>query len=211
MVKRIGVLSNPRSGTSLMVRLLILGFDVAGMSPEFSGEDVYHYRIPPSSLELVGDKSYYVIHIVRDPRAVITSKHPSSPDDFLIDFKDWEENHSRCGALYNKVNVCEVKFEDVLRVPEKVQQTVSNFLQLQIVSKFRDCASIGSSSLYRWSEMDLEMGGARALDINSVHRWSQPECIPRLREQLLKYPQMIDTLISLGYEENADWAIRYAI
>ena len=164
--KRIGVLSNPRSGTSLMVRLLILGFGVAGMAPESDGVDVYHYRIAPGSLEAAGDRSYYMIHVIRDPRAVVTSKHPSSPDKFFIDFKTWEDNHLHCLSLYDKVNVCKVKFEDMLCGPESTQQRISKFLELPIISKFRDCASVGSSVLHRWGEMDLEMGGARDLDVD---------------------------------------------
>lgn len=213
MVKRIGVVSNPRSGTSLLVRLLLLGLDrtnTLSVVPGGNGTDIYEYRILPKDLKRIGSADYYVVLVVRDPRAVITSRHPASPSEFFIDFENWYTNHLECTSLGEKINLCQIRFEDLVSDPDRVQEHVATELSLPIVKPFSLCTNPDEQvGLARQDEMAIEMGTVRPFDMEAIHRWKLPQYRERIRDQLLRYPEMVDILIKLGYEKNGDWTTTY--
>lgn len=208
-MKHVGVLSNPRSGTSLMVRMLTLGFDLSGTTPLFpvSGEDdIYSYRVGPEDLKRYGNKNCYAILVLRDPRSVITSHHPSHDKPFTFDFGDWYENYMKCVRLRSQVNLREVVYEDLLLQPDLTQDHLSRWLGLPTALRFSECASASpKEGLRRCEEMDAEMGGARPLEPGRAYRWKRPEFTERIEQQLDLYPEMLDILIKLGFEEDATW------
>lgn len=208
-MQRVGVLSNPRSGTSLMVRLLVLGFDLSGTAPLFprlSGEQLYEYRADARDLREWATKDYFVLFLVRDPRAVLTSSHPSNPSEFMLDFSFWKRNYEACQELKLQANVLELKYERLLEDPDSSQQRVSSFLGVPIALPFSEAAATSCTTPHPdWNRLDYEMGSPRPLDMGTAVRWRRPEFKVRLLEQLTQYPELTDVLVELGYEADDTW------
>ena len=211
--KRIGVVSNPRSGTSLMVYLFVHCFDIKGVLPLFphlDTNDVYEYRATPSDLLKWADNSYYTLFIMRDPRDVVVSKYPSIKD-YLIDFGSWKENYNYYLRLKETSNVLDIRFEDLLSTPLSVQQDIKEFISLPQIcgfDNFADCPK--NTKLKRIDDLIFEMGGVRPLKKHiGPPNWKKDENRARIKEQLHKFPFMVDNLLSLGYEDSIEWASNF--
>jgi hypothetical protein len=196
-----------------MVRLLVLGFDLRGTEAVFPGNDVpdvYDYRIGCDTLVDIGDKSYYVIYVLRDPRAVMTSRHPSHTVPYTFGFQEWYTNYKACMSLSDQINVCLVRYKDLLLNPVGVQEHVSNKFGLPQKAPFDECAHrVPTHGLRRWKDMDFEMGGARPLDPQKITRWQRPQYRETIRQQLATCPEMVDVLVQLGFEEDDSWIKKY--
>lgn len=107
-----------------------------------------HYGIQKGykNVKLWGDKTPYlinrlswialvfpkakIIHLVRDPRAIILSRirEFNDPMDYAIKRWKWAVNSIR--RIRHKLNILEIKFEDFLIMPEDILNKILSFLSL---------------------------------------------------------------------------------
>lgn len=206
-MRRVGVLSNPRSGTSLMVYLLVSGFNLCGwgsLFPYLGKNDIYEFRCEVGDLLSWGTRKYHVVFVIRDPRNVIVSKHPAT-NEYLVDFGAWYVNYKKCLHLSSVVNINVVRFEDILSNPSKVQESISSFLGLPVLNDFNCCYKCKPSvELSRVGDLVFEMGGLRSLGPQKQN-WKLEVNKDRIVQQLIQFPEIIQMVVELGYEEDYCW------
>lgn len=190
-----------------MVRVLISCFDVSKVKPlfpELKGKDIYEYRADPEYLLNKGNRDYYVVFMIRDPRDSLTSVHPSSGNP-VWEFPSWKHNYNNYLKLKNKVNSVEIFYEHLLTSPEVVQNELAAFFPMKIVESFPNFFSKKDFCLSRVAEMEKEMGSLRPFDISRIGAWREPRRRDILSRQVSKYPELAEIVIRLGYEKDYSW------
>lgn len=151
-----------------------------------------------------------LIDIVRDPRDVLTSRHHSKPDDYYVDYERWLQHHEEMEWLKERWDkLLQVKFENLLREPDRVQTQISNFLNLEKKASFSNYPEfIEKSSLPEDQRKALK--GFRELNPDKIGRWREtdPEYI---LEQTRKHPELLDLLREYEYESDDSWQEELAV
>ena len=127
---RVHVVGCPRSGTTLVNELLRYAYDFAGASDHEQTlfapipQDVSPYLSKkPADTIRIGrafehDEQLYVIALIRDPRAVITSKHWSHPDMYFVGFERWLHYANIISGYQDHPRYLVVRYEDDLGIPK---------------------------------------------------------------------------------------------
>ncbi|MBI4688131.1 MAG: sulfotransferase [Nitrospirae bacterium] len=143
-------------------------------------------------LEYFG-KSARIIHIVRDGRDVITSKHPSKPGEFWVAPARWIEEVS-AGLRYEKhPQVLTIRYEDLIRNYETTLRQVCEFIEEEFTDRFLsypDCSSVTQN--IAWTQP------AMAVYEDSIGRWRGDAYQSRIAA-LLADKQAEDLLRHFGY------------
>lgn len=212
-MKRIHVVgSSPRTGTTLMVEMLIAGFHIDGYaSHEISifARPPRGYRIycskNPRDLLAVGpllsvDPELWVIHMVRDPRDVVVSKHRNDPDRYWTNLRIWNERQPVAIELEEHPRFLTVRYEDLVEAPNAVQQQLARFLPfLEVKASFDEFHQIATPD----AAAQRALGGVRPVDRQSIGKWNKHKA--RLAGQLLQHGSIQADLERLGYETDDAW------
>ncbi|MGD8417994.1 MAG: hypothetical protein PVH91_13130 [Pseudomonadales bacterium] len=209
---RVHVVGCYRSGTTLMMELLWYAYPFTGRSeheasifrPVPSGERLYLSKKPPDTIRIetafLADERLHVIAMVRDPRAVATSRHPDFPDVYFSSFRRWLEYQSVIEKLSGHPRWHTVRYEDLLADPDSEQAAIEAafpFLERRrSFSAYPDGADVPARA-------GISLGGARPLDPGRTDAWRAH--LPRIRAQLEDHPEVADALIDLGYEPDDAW------
>lgn len=210
--RRLHIVGCHRSGTTLLAELVGHCFDIDGRAdheqslwePIPAGHRVYLTKKPPDTIRLQRafrfDPDLYVIAMVRDPRGVITSRHPSKPDVYFSSFWRWEAYIEAIMSLETHPRYLVLRYEDLVREPDVAQQRIADafgFLnQRRPFSSFPDDADVHASA-------GVSLNGVRSVDTASLERWRG--ALPRVKGELLRHPELSDWLIRLGYEPDRQW------
>lgn len=213
-MKRVHIVGPPRSGTTLMLELMITGFQ---FSMAFNNEmSVLHLpeKIPPGDTicsknpqdyRLVKhiidkDSGIWFISMLRDPRDVITSRHNKRPGIYWTNLRQWQDWLNETTPFKQHDRFIEVRYEELVTDPDTVQQQLSEQIPfLQMTHPFSDYHKFAKPSL-----QSLEaMGSIRAVNNNSVGNWRKH--LPRLAGQLQIHGPVTRELIELGYENDDQW------
>lgn len=146
------------------------------------------------------DPSLHVIYMGRDPRAVITSKHRESPEQYFCNYRVWHECDQAATHYNRHPRFLRLRYEDLVTQPDNVQQTIEQrfpFLhRLHAFSQFQQFARPSEAS-------QRAMNGLRAVNKESLQKWR--EHLPRVAAQLAAHPQLSDDLVRLDYEPDKRW------
>ncbi len=211
-VKRLHVVGCHRSGTTLMTELLGNCFAIDGRAdheqslwePVPAGCAVYLTKKPPDTIRIrrafLMDPELYVVAMIRDPRGVITSRHPSKPDVYFSSFWRWETYAREIMSLQEHPRYQVVRYEDLVADPDGVQRRIADafpFLQpIRPFSSFPDGAAVHERAR-------ISLNGLRSIDPGGLERWRGE--LPRVKGELERHPEMADWLIRLGYEPDHGW------
>lgn len=138
------------------------------------------------------------IIMVRDPRAVLTSKHWSNPDEYFVS-ADRCLRHKGLLAMWQAIKAKEgyrLRYEDLVASPDREQCRLGDEFGLDYRGKF--------SSFHKAhipDRLERPLNGIRPVD--KGHDWR--EHMPRIEEQFTKFPQLFDVLIEMGYEADRSW------
>ncbi len=179
---------------------------LSGIYPaEFTQNDemsIEDYR--EQLLQIIQKLNLRLLDIFRDPRDVLTSRHHSDPDSYYVSFERWYGHHCDIQWLQQRWDkFLQVKFENLLRSPNRVQDKISNHFNLKKKAEFSDYPEfIEKSSLPENQRKALK--GFRKLDPEKIGRWREtdPEYILELTKN---YPQLLDLLIEYDYEPDKSW------
>lgn len=211
---RVHVVGCPRSGTTLMTELLRYAYDFAGAAGHERSlfdsipqdESPYLTKKPADTIRIgkafEGDDNLYVIALVRDPRAVITSVHWSHPDLYFVGFSRWKAYAEEIRRYTSHPRYLLVRYEDLLSDPDGQQQRITQMLPL--LKKTRDFSVYpeGIEELHEHSEKAL--GGVRPFDTSRVDAWR--EHLGRIRAEYEAHPAFQFELEAFDYEPDASWA-----
>jgi hypothetical protein len=209
---RIHIVGCRRSGTTLMMELLWLGFRFSGRDIHESsvfetipaGETLYLTKKPPDTTRIrhifQADGQLHVIAMLRDPRAVITSRHTSRPDVYFAGYRRWCEYVAAIERLRGHPRFMIIRYEDLLRDPDATQAAIARrFPFLQAVRPFSSYP-LGSDVP---EPAAASLNGVRPFDVSRIDGWKAH--LPRVKGQLQRHPQMTEDLVRTGYESDTTW------
>lgn len=216
-MKRIHVVGARRSGTTLVAELVGNCFDIDGRIdheqslwvPMPEQWRVLLTKKPPDTMHMkrafLADENLYAIAVVRDPRAVITSRHYGRPNEYFCSFWRWEQYVQMIMSMQDHPRYLVLRYEDLVAQPDEEQRRIAerfDFLtQTCAFSRFPEGAEVHEHA-------QGSLNGLRSVDQASLTKWR--EHLPRIKGELLKHPNLSDWLIRMGYEADASWEAELA-
>jgi len=151
-------------------------------------------RAIPDILQLFGNKVKF-IHIVRDPRDVITSVHPNHPDQYWVSPERWIEDVAE-GFKYKERTLL-IRYEDLVFDMKKTVQTICDYIDEFFESNMLD---IQRNATVR---QNIAWGNEQIKQIHtqSVQRWKKDKFQSRVNS-LLHNEKAIVLMRKLGYLVN---------
>lgn len=212
-MKRLHVVGCHRSGTTLMFEMLTACFKhdahcvhekTIFNPPEEVGIDLYFSKKPSDITHIhrifLADPALYLIYMLRDPRSVITSIHPSKPDLYFSSFERWQRYENAASSLKSHPRFLQIRYEELVEDANRIQQQITdrfNFLQSQ--HKFSEFENYNSAS----EPAVISLAGLRSVSDRQLNSWQSH--LSRLTFQLGKYPELADRLVEYGYETDHAW------
>lgn len=146
------------------------------------------------------DEELFIIYMGRDPRAVITSKHKESPEQYFCNYRVWSECDRASQRYSGHPRFLQLRYEDLVDRPDSLQDRIKeqfNFLDYQHpFSEYQKFAAPSEAS-------SRAMNGLREVNKSSLNKWR--EHLPHLAMQYQLHPGLADDLIRLGYEPDKNW------
>lgn len=136
-----------------------------------------------------------IIHIVRDGRDVITSKHPTKPDTYYTDTETWLHNTNLGLSKKELPNVYTVRYEDIIDDFKDTITKVLHFLGLEwdvTIEQFHANSTVKKNVAF-------EGGKVAGLYNKSKEKWLKPEH-KAVIEAFYKNEKATALLKELGYE-----------
>jgi hypothetical protein len=180
------------------------------------------FRVSTLTKANAGRKDLRFVLIVRDPRALVTSRHPDTPMQWFQGYDHQFHatpdglSFSTPGVLYTHelalnvsrrdlpILVC--RYEDLVQNPEDMQAKLAQFTGFHMEGRFSDFhqGEIPPS-------LQRPMNGVRPLDPSGLQRWeADPVAASRVARQFRLEPRMFDVLAAWGYETDETWFDRLA-
>ena len=210
---RIHITGAARSGTTLMLALLMTCFDIDGgvaretrlwRSPVRGRRIVLTKQPQDEKLALFltrFDPRLHVIYMLRDPREVIVSVHGTDLDRYWSNLGAWRASVRIAERYFDHPRVHVVRYNDLLRDPDAVQRNLAAamaFLKItRPFSRFHEHAELAEP---QWR---AAMGSIRSLSPETLGSWRNH--LPRLKAQLALHGDISDDLIRLGFEKDRSW------
>jgi len=210
--RRVHIVGCERSGTTLLLEMMTAGFVIeARCDREQSlfeesppGAALFLSKKPLDILRLEEvfrrDETLFVLYVVRDPRAVITSRHAGRPDRYLSDFATWNACQRAATRLEGHARFVRVRYERLVTEPDAVQAEIAArlpFLSRRApFSRFHETARPTRTGV-------LALGGVRPAESARIDAWRGD--LPRLKEQWTRHPDLPRALIAGGYEDDDAW------
>ena len=178
--------------------------EVALFEPIPAGETLYLTKKPPDTIRLarafLADEQLFVIAMLRDPRSVVSSKHPKRADVYFSGFRRWRQYAEAIAHLEHHPRYLVIRYEDLIKDPDGVQSTIcQRFPFLTQRGRFSDYPE-GARVPERASQSLL---GVRPFDPARILGWR--DHLPRVKGQLQNFPDMQTWLVDLGYESDRAW------
>ena len=178
--------------------------EISVFEPIPPGETLYLTKKPPDTPRLrrvfEADPNLYVVAMLRDPRAVITSRHESRPDVYFAGYLRWREYIDAIERLRDHPRFIVIRYEELVMDPDAVQTRISEqfpFLhekrRFSVYPEGADVPEVAAQSL----------NGVRPFDTSRVNGWR--DHLPRVNGQLRDHPNMPNDLVSTGYEVDDAW------
>lgn len=210
-MKRLHIMGCPRSGTTMLIEMMASCFRMG----EHAGQEYslikslqlnidFHPNTRSADIQhlhraLGADKDLFVIYIYRDPRAVVSSLKKGAAS-YFSSYPIWQRCEHIARELHAHERVLQIRFEDLVSYADIIQQVIQSrfpFLhQKYPFSQFAQYARPSESAI-------KAMNGLRAPDQSSLTHWRAH--LPRVKAQLLRFPQMQEDLEYRNYERDASW------
>lgn len=211
-MKRLHIVGCPRSGTTLLMELVSTCFESDGyceheqslFEPVPERGDLYFTKQPNDIKQLrhvfLRDPALYIIYLGRDPRSVITSRHPESPGRYFCNYRVWRECERAARRYEGHPRFLRVRYEDLVTGPDAVQaDIVARFSFLRQRHRFSEYPRYANPS----PASGQAMNGLRDINRDSLEKWRQH--LPRVAEQYRRHPELAEDLTKLGYERDRTW------
>lgn len=211
--ERIHITGAARSGTTLMLALMLNCFDIdGGVAREtrlwrapLRGRRVVLTKQPADerlSLFLSRfDPKLHIIYMLRDPREVIVSRHGTDPHRYWTNLRAWRKSLAAAQPSFGRTHVHVVRYEELVRDPDAVQRGLAAALPfLRIVRPFSQFHEVAELQNAQWR---AAMGSIRPLGGDGAPSWRNH--LPRLKGQLARHGDISQELIQLGYEPDDHW------
>jgi hypothetical protein len=172
-------------------------------------------------------KRLLVIVLIRDPRDIVTSRHPRVPDDYFIGWEHCyrvdgpsgpEPVHPGIEAIASEIAVVEslagvdlvrVRYEDLVSDPDDVQSRLAERTGLTFEGRFADFHSADRLA-YKYENdtaaLDPELVREdRPIDASRAGKWRAREHWKRIRDEFGQHSGLLELVRSYGYEDDDSW------
>ena len=178
--------------------------EAALFEPIPAEETLYLTKKPPDAIRLapafLADEQLFVIAMLRDPRSVVSSRHPKRADLYFSDFRRWRQYAESIQRFEQHPRYLVIRYEDLITDPDGVQATIcQRFPFLTQRGRFSDYPQ-GARVPERASQSPL---GVRPFDPARILGWR--DHLPRVKGQLQNFPDMQTWLVNLGHESDRAW------
>jgi len=135
-----------------------------------------------------------IIHMVRDGRDVVTSRHPLEKKKYWIGTDRWVQDVSAGLKTENHPQVLTVRYEDLVQDYQKTVRRVCTFIGEEFVPDF---ASYPQNA--RVKQNLAWFGRARSMHTSPIGRWKEARYVQRVAA-FLSEPGAVELLRHYGYE-----------
>lgn len=133
------------------------------------------------------------IHIVRDPRAVCTSIHPSRPDQYWIPIERYVRDVGSGLVYLNHPQVLTLLYEDLISDTDRVIAQICGFIGEEFSKHIRNWYHYATVTEHAaWPAPVVE------IQKDSISKWKSPEHAIRVEEVMSSLP-IRKLMIRLGY------------
>ena len=210
--RRVHIIGCYRSGTTLLMELMWHCYAFSGRAEHEAsllqsppvGETLYLSKKPPDTIRIerafLRDEQTFLIAMLRDPRAVVTSRHASRPGVYFRGFRYWRECARAIRRLSAHPRCLVVRFENLVSEPDAVQQTIERrFGFLERRAHF----SGYPAGVEPGERAQRSLRGVRPFDPSRIAGWK--DHLPRIKAQLVAHADLAASLIEFGYEPDDAW------
>ena len=153
----------------------------------------------PSNIRYISEIMQYFnnrvkfIHIIRDPRDVVLSKHPKKEDRYWVSPERWLKDVRRGLAYKDHPNVLTIKYEDLIEQPDKTIDKICWFIDENECEK-----------LHNWREhtkikrSQALFGKIKPLHKKSIGKWKENADEAQI-DQLMNDEEIRQTMKDCGY------------
>jgi len=134
-----------------------------------------------------------LIHIIRDGRDVLTSRHPKEPFVYWVDIERWVADVNAGLKLKDHPQVHTLRYEELVRNFDTTMQKLCEFLEEEFVPELRN-----------WYEHTKVRNNkawynrVEKLHPKSIGKWQKEKYRDRVNE-IMHHPQAVDLLKQLDY------------
>lgn len=242
--RQLVVCGYPRGGTSLLYNMLstsLEGFDFddfevpAEYRMHRLGNVASKFPLDVLNIRRFGDlniheKRVAVLAMIRDPRDVLTSRHPMIPDRYFIgydhswwpqnkQFSEWKYDAPGIVDVHEALVECEgstpfdvlrLRYEDLVADPDAVQDRIVDRTGLEFSGRFRDFHKHEDRHAYRYEGRTAArdpslVRESKAADTSRTGKWQKPEHRQRIIEQFEACPRLFEIVRAYGYESDDRW------
>jgi hypothetical protein len=210
---RVHITGAARSGTTLMLALMMTCFDIDGAVTH----ECRLWRAPALRRRVVLtkqprdekfamrlaclDPKLHVIYMLRDPREVVVSVHGSAPDQYWSDLPAWRRSVTAARSYFHHCRIHIVRYDELMRAPDALQQRLARampFLRAtHPFSRFHEAAELEHE---QWR---VAMRSIRPPSPEALGSWRKH--LPRLKAQIAAHGDIADELVTLGFEKDREW------
>lgn len=203
---RIGVIDVKGTGCKSMLLMVLSVFRDLNLEPLIvptnnNSTSIYHYMIEARDLYYLSNNDAKVICMIRDPRSVVVAGG---------DFDDYLQSLLIAQDRANDFDIMMVRYEELLKDPGLMQDAVCNWLGYNAVytKHFKDIACdygeidilfTDNMAVFDVCQSELTLSGM------GVQLWKEDR--QKLSEQIKVYPEIVEWVRILGYEENDNWVL----
>jgi hypothetical protein len=140
------------------------------------------------------DQEVKLIHIIRDGRDVMLSKHPLAPDEYWISPERWVRDVKVGLKFKNHPQVLTIKYEDLILSYRETIEEICDFIGEE-----------STEELYSWVDhtnvQDNKAwdGTVKELHTESIGKWQRKENKARV-EEVMQHEEVRKLLEELGYK-----------
>lgn len=171
----------------------LLTHNIPEESTRFCTKAPSNIRHIPEIMDFFNQKVKF-IHIVRDARDVLLSKHPDSKDEFWVKPERWIKDVSEGLAYQNHPKVYTLKYEDLIMDYEKTMRNLLDFLELEFTNQIKNWHE---NTKVRQSNAIFE-NEIKNLHQQSIGKWKNPEYRGRVNK-IMEYDKIKTLLQELDY------------
>lgn len=171
---------------------LLIAADIAPSRTRWCEKTPKNIQFAERALAYLGSGTRF-LHLVRDGRDVITSRHRNAPERAWVTPERWIDDAAAGRAIEDHPQVLTVRYEDVVRSLEPTLRRICGFLELEF---HRDLLDYPAASPLPRDE--IWQPRLRAISAASIGRWRAPEH-DAVVGRLLADPSGSDLLHHYGY------------
>ncbi|MCB0262816.1 MAG: sulfotransferase domain-containing protein [Calditrichia bacterium] len=152
----------------------------------------FNEKVVHKTVDYVRENNVFLIHIVRDPRDVLTSSHKLSDSPYYVTPEIWDASINAANMMFDLLGdyprKMTIRFEDVVNHPEKVEKLIIETIGLrkkigvQSIARLKDNVELLGKDAGTMIEY---MHKLRNFDPSSIGKWRRDSVKSEYLEQLL--------------------------